>query len=121
MLAANPTVKIWIAPDGSVDNRGNLLADVALSDGTANTEDNPAHIGEVVTIFASGIDVNQPIALRLNYTDVPVLRAWERPGTFGAVVGLDVRIPGPAGGMYVIGIRNGAESTANNPGFIWTM
>jgi uncharacterized protein (TIGR03437 family) len=120
LLSANPSVKIWIAPDGSVDNRGNLLADVALSDGTPNTEDNPAHTGEIVTIFTSGIDLTQPIGMRLNFTDVPVLQVHKRPDTFGSVVGIDVQIPGPAGGMYVISIQNGSAHTADNAGFVWT-
>jgi uncharacterized protein (TIGR03437 family) len=118
---ANPTVKIWIAPDGSVDNRGNLLADVGLSDGSPNTEDNPAHIGEVVTVYVTGLDLGQPLTMRLNYSDAPVLRVSVRPGSLGSVVGLDVRIPGPAGGMYVISIQNGTVQTADNAGFIWTM
>jgi uncharacterized protein (TIGR03437 family) len=118
---ANPTVKVWLAPDGSVDNRGNLLADVGLSDGSPNTEGNPAHVGEVVTIYTTGLDLSQPIAVRLNVTDAPVLAVHERPGTFGGVIGLDVKIPGPAGGMYVISIQNGANTTTVNPGFILTM
>jgi hypothetical protein len=115
----NPTVKTWLAPDGSVDDRGNLLADVALSDGSSNTENTPAHIGEVVTIYTTGLDPGQPISLSLNFTEVSILAVSERPGSFGAVVGLDVRIPGPQAGAQVISIQNGSAHTADNAGFIW--
>jgi uncharacterized protein (TIGR03437 family) len=116
----NPTVKVWIAPDGSVDNRGSPLADVALSDGSPNTEDNPAHPGEVVTVFTTGLDLTQPISVELNFNhDAPVLAMHERPESFGSVVGLDIRMPDGTRGVHVIRIINGSAQTPDNPGFIW--
>jgi len=119
--SSNPTVKVWVAPDGSVDNRGSPLADVALPDGSPHTEVNAAHVGDVVTVFTTGIELAQPIAVQLNDHDVPVLGTHERPGSFGSIVGIDLQVPSPGGGMYVIRIQNGANHTADNPGFIWVM
>jgi uncharacterized protein (TIGR03437 family) len=116
----NPTVKVFVTGDGKLVDRGNPLADVRLSDGSSNSLENPAHHGEVVSIYTTGIDLRVPLEISLGSDKAELAETSTLPGTFGAVQVLKVRVPDPCcGGVRVITITNGQQRTDVNPGFVW--
>ena len=116
----NPTVKLFVTSDGKLVDRGNPLADVLLSDGTSNSIENPAHHGEAVSIYTTGVDLRAPLEILLGNDRAELLDSFSLPGTFGSVQVLKVRVPDPCcGGLRVIAITNGGQKTDVNPGFVW--
>jgi uncharacterized protein (TIGR03437 family) len=118
--AVNPTVKVFVTSDGKLVDRGNPLADARLSDGSSNSIENPAHHGEAISLFTTGVDVGAPLAVQLGSDKADLLEAFVQPGTFGSVQVLKVRVPEPCcGGVRTIAITNEGQQTALNPGFVW--
>lgn len=75
LRAPNPTVKVYLTPDGGFVDRGALLADVRLSNGSSNSPENPARINDVVTIYATGLDLSLPISVWLDAREQELIEA----------------------------------------------
>lgn len=116
----NPTIKVFVHADGTLEDRGNPLADIRLENGAQNGTANPAHRGEWIDIYTTGIDPNQPVEVYLPDHIAPPTTASMVEGTAGGIQKLRVRIPATAnGGMVTIAIVNGGQRSANNGGFVW--
>ncbi len=116
----NPTIKVFVRADGKLEDRGNPLADVRLEDGRQNGTEHPARRGEVVDVYATGLDLRLPVEVNLpdHGTARAEVVAVEEGG--GGVQRLRVRIPGSVnGGVVTMAIVNGGRRSAANGGFVW--
>lgn len=116
----HPAVKVFVSGDGKLLDRGSPLADVRLTDGSANSPENPARRGDAVSLFTTGVDLLAPLAILLGNDPAELLDALLLPGASGSVQMLQVRIPGGGpGGMRLITIVNGAQRTSGDTAFVW--
>lgn len=120
VLETNPTVKLFVRPDGKLEDRGMPLADVRLENGTQNGTANPARRGEVIEVYSTGLDVARPVEIRMGDSAAELLEVMLLEGAGGAVQKLRVRIPEvPHAGVVNIVIQNGGRTTPNTGGFVW--
>lgn len=116
----NPTVKVFVKPDGTLEDRGNPLADVRLESGAQNGIENPARRGEMVEIYTTGLDLASPVEVFMpDHHALPVEALAVEDGA-GGVQKLRVRISETANlGVVTIAIQNGGRRTVDNAGFVW--
>jgi hypothetical protein len=116
----NPTVKVFVRPDGTLENRGSPLADVRLESGARNNTETPARRGEMVDIYATGLDLLSLVEVFLADSQVSAVEVVCVDGTVGGVQKVRVRIPDTAnGGVVTIAIQNGGQRSVDNAGFLW--
>ena len=95
----------------TVDGRGLGQAIVSNEDGNANSADNPATRGSVISLFATGAGQTDPpgvdgrvsmdmlakpllpVSVRIGGLDATVLNAASAPGQISGLVKVDVRVP----------------------------
>jgi uncharacterized protein (TIGR03437 family) len=116
----NPTLFIYVTPDGKFIDGGSPLAHARLSNGSLNTLTNPAKYGEVVSLYTTGLELTLPLKVQIADNDAELIDTTLVPGTYGGVAKLKVRVPNICcGGVQTLRIQNGPNSTETNAGFIW--
>ncbi|MBI1895065.1 MAG: hypothetical protein HYS04_00815 [Acidobacteria bacterium] len=117
---ANPTIKVFVRADGTLENRGNPLADVRLESGDQNSTEHPARRGETVEVYATGLDLTSPVDVFIPDLQPSPAEALSIEGTAAGVQKMRVRIPaGVNSGVVPIAIQNGDRRTMDNAGFVW--
>ena len=116
----NPTLFIYVTPDGKFIDGGGPLAHARLSNGSLNTPTNPAKYGEGVSLYTTGLELTLPLKVYIGDNDAELIDTTLVPGTYEGVAKLKVRIPNTCcGGVQTLRIQNGPNSTQTNAGFIW--
>lgn len=125
---------VWPASPGlfTSDGSGFGQLDASNEDGTANSADNPAAVGTVVTVFVNGAGAmsslvaggdSVPLAVPvLNFfatmggTPTTVVGANQAPGRMAGIVSVGIRVPvGTPAGAAVVGLSVGNGFYENFP------
>ena len=118
--SSNPTIKLFVRADGTVENRGNPLADVRLETGEQNSIERPARRGETIEVYATGLDLTSPVDVFMPDLQPRPVAAVSVEGTAGGVQKVRVRIPATVNsGVVPVAIENGGRRTIDNAEFIW--
>jgi len=116
----NPSLKVFVRQDGTLEDRGSPLADLRLENGSQNGAITPARRGEIVEIYVTGLDLNRPIDLLLRDFQASPVETVVVACTAGGVQKLRVRIPEVFnGGPVTTMIHHGDGWSVNNAGFVW--